>query len=136
MIIWKGIFFCFCHQWKLKKRKKKENRGFFFFLAEKDKEGNSKYDYLWKRWERIRFRFRCFESFIKSSTFPYLKVRIDSHCSYRNHHRYSNNHRERDILDFRIENRATIVSSRFQRSLMGEWDRTVCRFMKALSQYV
>ena len=133
----KGNFLLFLSSMEVKKKNKNARVYLFiFFLTEKDMEGNSNYDYLWKRQERIRFRFRCFESFIKSSTFPYLKVRIDSHCSYRNHHRYSNNHRERDILDFRIENRATIVSSRFQRILMGERDRTVCRFMKALSQYV
>ena len=122
----KGNFLLLLSSVEVIKKKKKK----------KDMEGNSNYDYLWKRWERIRFRFRCFESFMKGSTFPFLKVRIDSRCGYRNHHRYSNNHTQRDILDFRIENPATVVSSIYQLILKEEWDKTVCRFIKRLSQCV
>ena len=127
MIIWKGIFFCFCHQWKLLKKKKKKiwkEIQITITCGKDGKEYDSDSDALRALWRVPRF--------------PFLKVRIDSHCGYWNHHQYSNNQRERerDILDFRIENPATVVSSIYQRILKEEWDRTVCRFIKKLSQCV
>ena len=110
MIIWKGIFFCFCHQWKLLKKKKRKiwkEIQITITCGKDGKEYDSDSDALRALWRVPRF--------------PFLKVRIDSHCGYWNHHQYSNNQRERerDILDFRIENPATVVSSIYQRILKG-----------------